>query len=1585
MVELSAAGLHAPASTGNPLNLAVQTAAATANEAPIANDDTYILNADTTLDVASPGVLRNDNDANLDPLTAAIVSGPGNGSLALDSDGSFSYTPTAGFVGPDSFTYRANDGQADSQVATVSITVAPPSSAGWLFDLGAEGDDFPMSTASDGQGNLYVAGEFEQTVDFDPGPGTTELAAASTPESFLAKYSPDGALLWVRQASGVGINGIAVDSAGNVYAAGYFRGTAQIGSTVLVSTGNADGFAAKYSTDGAPIWVKQFATGAAGDAWASDIALDASANVFVTGAFDESAQFGSQMLVSEGGRDIFVAKLSGADGNVLWAQAAGGPGPGGAGSAQAALADDPECQCRRWASSGDLGFGIVVDSDGNPTVTGRFSGQVDFGSYTLSDAGGGESFVTKLDSADGQFLWAVGMGGGDFALGWRLVADANGNLFTTGIFDGTATFGSQVLTSAGDWDIYLAKIDGGGNIVWAKQLGGPNWDDVWDLAADSQGNLYLTGTFLVPADFDPGPRVAPLDPGGSLDAFFVKLDSDGRYVRVWQMGGPDSIVQGYDISVSGAGGGTGSEIYVAGVLWGEGVADFPNGNLIGIQGRHMEAFLFQLVPVTLPDEPPVAADDSYTSSAYATLAVTSPGALGNDTDANADSLWAQLMSDPMNGWVTFNADGSFTYTPDVGFIGTDSFTYMASDGQSESDEATVTITVESFLSIDDITILEGDSGTVDAVFTVTSTYSGNEIVWLEYATVDGSATAWDDYEPTSGSLTFGSGQSVETITVHVTGDTLDEPQETFYLDVGDPFGTSLGQGVATIVDKAFSIDDVQLTEGDSGPTAFVFTVTQTGDTGSPSSVDYQTADGTANAPSDYTAIPPTTLSFTAGQTSRTITVEVLGDTQSEPDETFLVNLANPTGGATIVDGQGTATVTDDDTVPEIVISDVTVVEGDTDWRFVDEFVPADGSFPIPPWDIIRAPNGDFYASAVLAVPNGPRPSSIVRIDGNTGEVDGDFVLEGAAGVDNPREIAIHENWLYVSNKGTNEVLRFDLTTGDPDSAGPFVASGDHGLTTPRGLAFDVAGNLYVASRGTDEILKYDAAGLFVEVFISNSPGGVTQPSQLVFNDAGDLLVGAQNRVLKFDGTDGTFLGEFVAAGSGGLEGVYSLAFGPDGDLYVGQFTAAGMGQILQFDGQSGAFVAVVANHPDEQMKGLAFDEAGSLYTSIAEPPGSILRFAPNSSAAFTVSLSSPSAVPVTVDFSTADATATAESDYTAGGGTVVFEPGVTTRTIIVPTLDDALAEASETFSVSLTNPTGATIADGQGTGTITDDDPPTVLGRHVFYNNSAFDGNDPAANSSDDNAIATDKTALLPGQTATFANYTSYSRGINGIMVDVQGLVDPGAVGDDDFGEFVFRYGNDDTPGDWPLAPDPVDVDVRDLGGGVYRVTITWADNAIANKNWLQVTVKQHAATGLGADDIFYFGNSAGENTGDFRVDYGDAFDNIWPSLFTPDEISVDHRADVNRDGRIDYSDVFDAVWPNLFGPSPLEPITPPTAPAAPLESTDVVFDEDLSWAIELIWFDELYGSSSDSEEEEEEALEATAADTVFTMYEEDE
>jgi len=199
---------------------------------------------------------------------------------------------------------------------------------------------------------------------------------------------------------------------------------------------------------------------------------------------------------------------------------------------------------------------------------------------------------------------------------------------------------------------------------------------------------------------------------------------------------------------------------------------------------------------------------------------------------------------------------------------------------------------------------------------------------------------------------------------------------------------------------------------------------------------------------------------------------------------------------------------------------------------------------------------------------------------------------------------------------------------------------------------------------------------------------------------------------------------------------------------------------------------------------------------------------------------------------------------------------------------------------------------------------PAVAGRYVFYNNSAFDGGAPNLGTEDDNALATDKQALRPGEVATFANYTSYGPGINGIMVDVAGLPEGYTP---DAGHFEFKVGNGNDPSAWPPAAEPAAIGLRKGGGveGSDRISIAWPDFAIRNQ-WLEVTLLADAF-GLAEDDVFYFGNAVGEAgnaDGDAQVTATDlllARNN--PRNFI-DPAAVDFAYDYNRDARVNATDV---------------------------------------------------------------------------------
>lgn len=238
------------------------------------------------------------------------------------------------------------------------------------------------------------------------------------------------------------------------------------------------------------------------------------------------------------------------------------------------------------------------------------------------------------------------------------------------------------------------------------------------------------------------------------------------------------------------------------------------------------------------------------------------------------------------------------------------------------------------LTIADVSVAEGDSGTTNAVFTVTLSPASSQTVTVNYVTVAGTATANNDYTTTSGQLTFTPSQTTRTILVPINGDTNDESDETFTVNLSSASNADIIDGTATgtIVDDdglgSLTIADQTVTEGDSGTTIASFTVTLSPAAASTVTVNYATANGTASAGSDYGAASDQ-LTFTPGQTTQTIQVAVNGDNTDEgTSENFLVNLSNASG-ANIADGQATGTITDDETAVISLSFGPQVEEGDS--------------------------------------------------------------------------------------------------------------------------------------------------------------------------------------------------------------------------------------------------------------------------------------------------------------------------------------------------------------------------------------------------------------------------------------------------------------------------------------------------------------------------------------------------------------------------------------------------------------------------------------------------------------------------------
>src|SRR6476620_2543935 len=286
--------------------------------------------------------------------------------------------------------------------------------------------------------------------------------------------------------------------------------------------------------------------------------------------------------------------------------------------------------------------------------------------------------------------------------------------------------------------------------------------------------------------------------------------------------------------------------------------------------------------------------------------------------------------------------------------------------------------VSPMVSIGDVTVTEGNSGTVNATFQVTLSAPTSQQVTVTFSTVNGTALAGTDYVGTTGTVTFNAGETSKTITVVVNGDTINEPDETFFVNLSNPVNATIadGQGLGTIINDddtslpSGAINDVSIGEGNSGTTNAVFTVNLSAASGQMVTVTYSTANGTATAGSDYVATSGT-LIFNPGETTKSLAVMVNGDTFSEPNETFFVNLTSATS-AIIADGQGIGTIVDDDGAPDVRLGNIStrsrVLTGDN--VMVGGFI-IDGLTPLRVLVRSRGPSmsgAPFFVPGTLANP-----------------------------------------------------------------------------------------------------------------------------------------------------------------------------------------------------------------------------------------------------------------------------------------------------------------------------------------------------------------------------------------------------------------------------------------------------------------------------------------------------------------------------------------------------------------------------------------------------------------------------------------
>jgi hypothetical protein len=345
--------------------------------------------------------------------------------------------------------------------------------------------------------------------------------------------------------------GVAVDGADNVIVVGYFFDSVNFGSGSLTSAGSRDVYIAKFDPTGTLLWALSY--GDAGSDRAYDVDIDSSNNIFVSGRFNGNIDLGGGTLTGAGGQDVFVAKYD-PSGNHLWSKSFGDAG-------------------NQFVQS------VSVSPSGDVAIGGYFQSGIDFGGGLLLSNGSWDAFAAAFDGATGNHLWSARYGDAADQRIYAVAYDGGGNLVTTGRHMGSIDFGGGALTSAGDRDVFVAKLDGNGQHVWSKGYGDSDFQLAWNLAVDASGHIAVVGEFYGSIDFGGG----ALTSAGSNDIFVSMLDSAGNTLWSKSFGDGDNDQTAFDVSFDSNG-----HVVVVGNA--DGTVDFGGGPIGGGMGINALAF-----------------------------------------------------------------------------------------------------------------------------------------------------------------------------------------------------------------------------------------------------------------------------------------------------------------------------------------------------------------------------------------------------------------------------------------------------------------------------------------------------------------------------------------------------------------------------------------------------------------------------------------------------------------------------------------------------------------------------------------------------------------------------------------------------------------------------------------------------------------------------------------------------------------------------------------------------------------------------------------------------------------------------------